>query len=57
MLDLKISTLQQNLNAENLLSIYRMVLKASSEFLGGDATKGAKLFKQHCSRCHKVEKV
>jgi len=33
-----------------------MVLKASSDFLHGDATKGAKLFKQHCSRCHKVEK-
>ena len=35
----------------------RMGKKDSGEIPKGDATKGAKVFKQRCLQCHSVEKV
>ena len=36
---------------------FRMGKKDSGEIPQGDATKGAKVFKQRCLQCHSVEKV
>ena len=40
-----------------LIYHFRMGKKDSGEIPQGDATKGAKVFKQRCLQCHSVEKV